>query len=187
LCPKANGAMFSHMAVMFANALYRRGRAEAGWRTLEDIYQQGATFAAGRIYPGIPEYFSPRGRGMYPWLTGSASWYILTLVQWTFGVRGDLGDLLLEPQLQPAQFNADGLAEIDTLFAGRRLRIRYHNPQRLPAAQVRASGLTINRAAVQAEHTPAGLRLSRSQLHHLPADHSHTVDVTLQPVHAPTP
>lgn len=179
--------MFSHMAVMFANALYRRRRAEAGWRTLEGIYQQGANFAAGRMYPGIPEYFSPRGRGMYPWLTGSASWYILTLVQWAFGVRGDLGDLLLEPQLQPAQFDADGVAEIDTLFAGRRLHIRYHNPQRLPAAQARPATLTINGAAVQAEHTPTGLRLSRSLLQHLPSDHSHTVDVTLQPVHAATP
>lgn len=184
---KENGAMFSHMAVMFANALYRRGRSEAGWRTLEDIYRQGANFAVSRMHPGIPEYFSPRGRGMYPWLTGSASWCILTLVQWAFGVRGELGDLLLAPQLQPAQFDADGVVEITTLFAGRRLRIRYHNPQRLPAAQVRASGLTINGAAVQAEHTPAGLRLSRSQIQRLPADHVHTVDVTLQPVYAATP
>ena len=29
---KENGAVFSHMTVMFANALYRRGFAKEGWK-----------------------------------------------------------------------------------------------------------------------------------------------------------
>ena len=92
---KENGAMFSHMAVMYANALYRRGLVREGWRVLEGIYDQSQDFAKSRMYPGIPEYFSDRGRGMYPYLTGSASWYLLTLVSEAFGVKGQLGDLLL--------------------------------------------------------------------------------------------
>ncbi len=177
---KENGAMFSHMTVMFANALYRRGRTAAAWRTLEGIYRQSEDFPVSRMYPGIPEYFSPRGRGMYPWLTGSASWYILTLVQWAYGVRGELGDLLLAPQLQPEQFNADGLAEIETLFAGRRLRVRYRNPGRLPAGQARPAALTINGTPTNAERTSDGLRLSRALIQGLPADRLHTIEVTLQ-------
>ena len=96
---KENGAMFSHMAVMYANALYQRGLVQEGWRVLEGIYDQSQDFANSRMYPGIPEYFSDRGRGMYPWLTGSASWYLLTLVTEAFGVKGQLGDLLLQPKL----------------------------------------------------------------------------------------
>lgn len=47
---KENGAVFSHMAVMYANALYRRGFAKEGYRALR--------FGTSRIYPGIPEYFN---------------------------------------------------------------------------------------------------------------------------------
>ena len=133
------------------------------------------------MYPGIPEYFSSRGRGMYPWLTGSASWYILTLVQWAYGVRGELGDLLLAPQLQPEQFDATGVAEIETLFAGRRLLIRYVNPKRLPAAQVRPAAVAVDGAAGEAGQAPAGLRLPRGRILDLAADRPHTVEVTLQP------
>jgi cellobiose phosphorylase len=91
--------MFSHMAVMYANALYKRGLVREGWRVLEGIYQQSQDFPVSRMYPGIPEYFSPRGRGMYPYLTGSASWYLLTMLTEVYGVRGELGDLLFAPKL----------------------------------------------------------------------------------------
>ena len=65
----------------------------------EQLYRHCADFATSRMYPGIPEYISARGRGMYPYLTGSASWYLLTLVTEVFGVKGELGDLALEPKL----------------------------------------------------------------------------------------
>lgn len=97
--------MFSHMAVIFVYALYQRGLVREGWRVLAGIYDQSQDFAVSRMYPGIPEYFSDRGRGMYPWLTGSASWYLLTLVTEVFGVKGQLGDLLLQPKLLATQFD----------------------------------------------------------------------------------
>ena len=67
---------------------------------------------------------------MYPWLTGSASWYLLTLLTEVFGVKGDLGDLVLEPKLVAAQFDSQGDASIRTRFAERDLEIVYHNPRR---------------------------------------------------------
>jgi cellobiose phosphorylase len=63
---KENGAMFSHMAVMYAYALYQRGLAQAGHKVLDGIYQHSQNFALSRMYPGIPEYMSAKGRGMYP-------------------------------------------------------------------------------------------------------------------------
>lgn len=68
-----NGAVFSHMAVMYANALYKRGFAKEGYKALQALEKQAMNFEVSHIYPGIPEYFNARGRGMYHYLTGAAS------------------------------------------------------------------------------------------------------------------
>ena len=43
---------------MYANALYRRGFVEAGYKALSALYRQSVNFEKSRIYPGLPEYFS---------------------------------------------------------------------------------------------------------------------------------
>jgi len=128
---KENGAMFSHMAVMYASALYRRGFARQAYEVLNHIYQQSAKLQVSRMYPGIPEYFNNRGRGAYPYLTGSASWYLLTLLTQAFGVRGQLGELVLSPKLVLEQFDGEGKAYVRTRFADRELEVIYQNPDRL--------------------------------------------------------
>ena len=94
---KENGAVFSHMTVMYANALYRRGFAKEGWKALKTLADTALNFETSRIYPGIPEYFRADGRGVYHYLTGAASWYMLTMVTEAFGVHGKAGDLVLYP------------------------------------------------------------------------------------------
>jgi cellobiose phosphorylase len=96
------------------------------------------------MYPGIPEYFSPRGRGMYPYLTGSASWFLLTMLTEVYGVKGSLGDLVLEPKLTREQFGSDGTAIVHTLFADKKLQISYKNPQYLPYGDYVISKITAN-------------------------------------------
>jgi cellobiose phosphorylase len=96
------------------------------------------------MYPGIPEYFNNRGRGMYPYLTGSASWYLLTLVTRVFGVFGKLGDLALAPKLVSAQFDSNGEAGIATLFCGRMLEVIYKNPAGLEYGSYRIGAITID-------------------------------------------
>jgi cellobiose phosphorylase len=128
---KENGAMFSHMAVMYANALYQWGLVHEGYKIMEAIYRQCQDFEISRMYPGIPEYIDPNGRGMYTWLTGSASWYLLTLVTEVFGVRGLYGDLVLNPKLVRGQFDDSGTAAITTLFAGKRIKVIYRNTAKL--------------------------------------------------------
>jgi cellobiose phosphorylase len=123
---KENGAVFSHMTTMYANALYQRGYATAGYKALHTLYRQAANIEQSRIYPGIPEYFDLEGRGLYHYLTGAASWYFLTVVTQMFGVRGHYGDLLLQPKLLPGQFNEAGEAAILVRFAGKKLRVSYH-------------------------------------------------------------
>ncbi|MFA5336520.1 MAG: cellobiose phosphorylase, partial [Candidatus Omnitrophota bacterium] len=77
---KENGAFFNHMVVMLANALYKRGFEKEGKEVLDSIYKM-ATSDRPQIYPMIPEYFNNEGRGLYFYLTGSASWYIYTLIE----------------------------------------------------------------------------------------------------------
>ena len=134
---KENGAVFSHMAVMYANALYRRGFVQEGWKALKTLADTALDFDTSRIYPGIPEYFRADGRGMYHYLTGAASWYMMTMITQVFGVRGEAGNLLLQPKLTAAQFDIDGSASVHVTFAGRRLEIRFQNPAHLEYGQYR--------------------------------------------------
>jgi len=122
---KENGAVFSHMAVMFGNALYQRGFAEAGFKALDTLYRQAANVEVSKIYPGVPEYFSDRGRGMYHYLTGAASWYLMTVLTEMYGIKGSYGDLCFEPKLLKNQFDAEGKASASLTFAGRKLVVTY--------------------------------------------------------------
>jgi len=123
---KENGAVFSHMAVMYANALYKRGHGKEGYKALEALFRQSMNFTVSHIYPGIPEYFGRGGRGLYHYLTGAASWYLLTVVQEMFGIKPVYGQLEIHPQLMPEQFDDNGIASITLPWQGAMRRITIH-------------------------------------------------------------
>ncbi len=83
---------------------------------------------------------------MYPYLTGSASWYLLTMVTQVFGVRGHLGDLVLDPKLVAEQFDDEGQATVRTRFAGVDLDVTYHNPGGLDYGAYRIRGVRLDGA-----------------------------------------
>ncbi|MCR4588888.1 MAG: cellobiose phosphorylase [Lachnospiraceae bacterium] len=126
---KENGAVFSHMAVMYGNALYERGFVKEGYKALDALYRQSMNQQVSKIYPGLPEYFGYKGRGLYHYLTGSASWYLMTVMNRMFGVRGVDGDLCLEPGLLRKQFHAGHTARISCRFGEIRWKITYENPE----------------------------------------------------------
>lgn len=128
---KENGAVFSHMAVMYANALYQRGFAKEGYKALSALYRQSMNFEKSRIYPGIPEYFGKDGRGLYHYLTGAASWYMLTVITQMYGVRGEYGDLAMEPKLMAEQFDKEGITSLSLVFSGMKWEISVENPKGL--------------------------------------------------------
>lgn len=176
---KENGAVFSHMAVMYANALYRRGFAHAGWKALKALADTALDFDTSRIYPGIPEYFRADGRGMYHYLTGAASWYMMTMITQAFGVRGQEGDLLLAPALLAEQFDADGAAELALTFAGRPLCVRYENPALLDVGQYRLAAASLDGAPLPVDGG-VSVRISRAVLDTLDAGTTHRITVTLR-------
>lgn len=143
---KENGAVFSHMAVMFANALYKRGFVKEGtghwWRFTVSL---SILKPAGFIRESRSN-FNSRGKGMYHYLTGAASWYMLTVITEMFGAKGCAGNLMLEPKLERQQFDLDERAELFFSFAGQSLHLVYENKEHKEYGAYRRerSGLTGN-------------------------------------------
>jgi cellobiose phosphorylase len=177
---KENGAMFSHMAVMYGYALYERGFVREGHKVLSGIYQQSADFGVSRMYPGIPEYFTDRGRGVYTYLTGSASWYLLTMVTRVFGVHGVRGDLALAPKLLREQFDAAGNASVETLFAGRRLEIVYRNPNKLDHGAYKIGNVMLDGKPVTPNQSAGKAVLPRSVITALDGQKPHRLEIELK-------
>ena len=161
---KENGAVFSHMAVMYANALYQRRFSADGFEVLESLHGLAKNSARSRIFPGLPEYFNNQGRGRYAYLTGSASWYVLTLLTQAFGVRGWGGDLLIAPQLSPAQYDAKGRAVVQLYFAGARLSVTLVNPKRLAPKDVDVVAIRDSRGPVPFTRRARGEALIQREL-----------------------
>lgn len=174
---KENGAVFSHMTVMYANALYRRGFVREGWKALKTLSDTALNFETSRIYPGIPEYFRADGRGMYQYLTGAASWYMLTLITEVFGVRGAAGDLLLAPKLLGEQFDDTGCASVSVPFAGKNLTVVYRNRERKDFGSYRIGQADCDRESLPV-NGGASLLLPRKTLESL-SEGAHEITVEL--------
>ncbi len=157
---KENGAMFSHMAVMYAHALYKRGFAHAGNKVIETIFKHSMNINQSKIYPGIPEYFDPKGRGMYNYLTGSASWVILTEVTEVFGIKGNFGAIILEPKLLKYQFNKDGIASIKTLIMNQLIEFIYVNPDGLDYGEYTIDTVISNNETLKTRPTKYGVEIT---------------------------
>ena len=145
---KENGAFFSHMTVMYAYALYQRGFVREGYEVLRSIYNMATDTKRSKIYPGVPEYFDSEGRGMYHYLTGSASWLVLTQLTQVFGVRGENGDLVLSPKLVKEEFSTDGEAQVSCQFAGKKLLVNYVNQGLLDFGEYHIEEVFLNNQAV---------------------------------------
>jgi len=141
---KENGAIFSHMIVMFSYALYKQGYAQEAWKSLSSLYKMSMHTSSSKIYPCLPEYFNLQGQGMYAYLTGSASWFILTMLTQVFGVRGKDGDLLIEPKLSAGHFLKDSSISVERVFAGKRLKIIFFNPEKLGYGKYKIARVLLN-------------------------------------------
>ncbi len=156
---KENGAMFSHMAVMYAYALYKRGFVEAGYKVLNTLYLHSIDLENAKMYPGIPEYFNSKGRGVYAYLTGSASWMILTMVTEVFGVKADLGLPIFEPKLLLEQFDEKTELKIETVVGNEIVEVIYQNPLRLTYGEYEIDNVMIDEKNVDFSRTAFGIKL----------------------------
>lgn len=153
---KENGAMFSHMAIMYANSLYKNNKVKEGYKVINSIYNSASNINTSLIYPGIPEYFNNEGRGMYHYLTGSASWLLLTLIEEVFGIKRVDGNLLLSPKLLLNEFNNKKEASIKTLIHDRVVEITYVNMDKVEYGEYVIKGVYINDKSVNVNITSKG-------------------------------
>ncbi len=126
---KENGAIFSHMVIMYAYGLYQYGLINLGHEAAFTLLEQ-ARNDKSKVLLGIPEYFTNEGIGKYPYLTGSASWMLRLLRNEIFGVSLELGVLVLKPKLKKNDF-IDHKATITTYIFNHLRTITYHNPKNL--------------------------------------------------------
>lgn len=147
---KENGAVFCHMAVMYAFALYTRGYAKEGYKVFSNLFSQSMS-EEGRMYPGIPEYFNGRGRGMYPYLTGAASWAVLLVLTKMFGVLSVNGKIKLEPMLLASQFDSEGRASVTAYRKGKPFTLTYVNPGKLEAGAYSIDSISAGGRQLQLE------------------------------------
>ncbi|MFH0913272.1 MAG: cellobiose phosphorylase [Candidatus Omnitrophota bacterium] len=175
---KENGAFFNHMSIMFAYALYKQGCASEGHEVLNSIYEMAVDTAKSKIYPCLPEYFNAEGRGMYSYLTGSASWYVLTLLTQVFGIRGEYGDLVIEPKITHRQFKKNTITVV-TRFADRLIEVRFINPKRKNFGVYSISEIRFNAKVIARNIKPARFLLSRSKFLALANSNTNIIEVTL--------
>lgn len=126
---KENGATFSHMAVMYAYGLYQYDLVSYGHEAMMALLKK-AQDPSSKVWAGIPEYFNDRGIGMYPYLTGSASWMLLLIRNLVFGISFDLGKLYFKPKLKKDDF-IDHKAVIKTYLFNQKTSVTYFNPKGL--------------------------------------------------------
>ena len=176
---KENGAVFSHMAVMYANALYKQGFIKEGYKVLKTLLDTAMDFDRSRMYPGVPEYFDNDGRGLYSYLTGAASWYMLTMITSVYGVHGELGDLVIEPALMPQQYNEKGDAKVSLEFAGHGFDILVHNPDKLEPGDAQVKRALCDDVKVE-NVTGNSVRIPRHAIEMLSTDKCHTVEIYIE-------
>lgn len=153
---KENGAMFTHMNLMYIYALYDNGYIVEGNNAIETLYNHVSNFDLSKTLPGLPEYVNTKGRGYYPFLTGSASWFVLTIVEQVYGVKGLFGDLRLQPKLIKKQF-IDNSAKISLPINGKKVDIIYINNKNLEFNEYVVSKIYINEKLINFEKTNIGV------------------------------
>jgi len=176
---KENGAFFNHMSVMFSHALYSRGFVKAGHRVIDSIYRMAANSRISKIYPCLPEYFDSSGRGMYSYLTGSASWMVLTILTEVFGVRGSWGDLVIEPKFTKQQFSKGKVISINTYFADKAIKVYFINPGKKEFGRYLIRSVKINCKKIRNLQNSPSLTISRRQFLGLCNKKQNLIEVTL--------
>jgi cellobiose phosphorylase len=116
---------------------------------------------------------------VYPYLTGSASWYLLTLLTQAFGVHGHVGDLVISPKLVAEQFDAEGKASVSSRFADRRIQVIYNNPDRIEYGSYVINRVMLNHGELPGKLPADEFRIPRKYITDLDPDQIHQIAVRL--------
>lgn len=139
---KENGAVFSHMAMMYAYGLYQYNLVEKGREAYLGVVLKSLE-TNSNLLGGIPEYFNDQGIGMYPFLTGSATWLLKLIRTEVFGIKLNMGILRFEPKLSKEDF-INGKATIKTYLFNQYVTVIYYNNSNLNFNEYKIELIKIN-------------------------------------------
>ena len=128
------------------------------------------------LYPGVPEYFDNDGRGLYSYLTGAASWYMLTMITSVYGVHGELGDLVISPALMPKQYNEKGDAKISLMFAGHGFYVMIHNPDKIMPDDAKIKSALCDGKNIE-NIEKMSVRISKEDIDKLSREKRHVIEI----------
>lgn len=148
---KEHGGIWMQQNVMYMYGLYKRNFVNEAYQVFNDIYKLCNTPEIAKTFPCIPSYFEPDGHGAYTYLTGSATWLTLTLVTQMFGVRGEKGNLCLNPKLTKQQFGNENTISLLCNFQDIKLLVTYYNPGKAEWNQYAIKSTEINGEPIQPE------------------------------------
>lgn len=126
---KENGAVFCHMATMYAYGLYNYNLVELGREAIVTLLNR-ALNEESDVLAGVPEYFNEEGKGKYLYLTGTASWLIKLYREQIFGIKMNYGTLTFDPKLMKDDF-INNKASIETFIKLKKVKITYINEKLL--------------------------------------------------------
>ncbi|MNW47422.1 hypothetical protein D3C74_247510 [compost metagenome] len=95
-------------------------------------------------------------------------------------MKGDYGDLRLEPKLTLEQFDAEGEASVITSFAGRKLQIVYRNLLHTEYGQYRIGEVALNDKALDCPSHREVCLIPRQAIETLPEGVVHRIEITLK-------
>lgn len=177
---KENGAFFNHMSVMFSYSLYAQGFAKEGFEVLNSIYKMSVDTTKSKIYPCLPEYFNRQAQGMYSYLTGSASWFVFTLLTQCFGIRGEYGDLIIAPKLVKEQFLRQDTLSITATFLDKTIEIRFTNPKRKDYLEYKISRVIFNKKIINQNANLSVFKINRSDFRALANQKLNIIEIILE-------
>jgi hypothetical protein len=96
-----------------------------------------------------------------------------------YGIRGRLGDLLIEPRLKDVQFDASNKASARTVFAGRKLDITYINSDRRDYGSYAIKGITLDDRTIAFRLEEGAAVIDRADILKLDAGKAHAMKVVL--------
>ncbi len=141
---KEHGSKWMQQNIMLMYGLFKRDKLDYGHEMLQDILSISQNSSTAKTFPGIASFYEPDNRGAYMYLTGSSTWIFLSLLTQIFGIRGDKGDLLINPKLSDWFFDEDGKASAEFTFHQQRIKLTYNNKQQLTYNNFQILDVTID-------------------------------------------
>ncbi len=143
-----NGSVYNHAAIFYAFALYQAGQSDKAFKVLKQMLPTSEdVLRRGQLANFIPNYYrgayyqfpEHAGRSSQLFNTGTISWYYRCIIEGLFGVYGEQGDLVIQPNL-PSEWQQ---STIERRFMGASFNFEFNRVDNLTKTVIVVDGLIL--------------------------------------------